>query len=174
METLSALVELEFEPDRDPWHRSLGRRVEDVVCSSCCFPMVDLQVQVQPHWQGILESIKNGISPQTSYSDTQAEQPSGSYVHLSVSTTNSRPNTTDGRALSHDFDCSRDQAAQSEDETFTRKDAISSIFCAREEVWCIWCWYHFKETGRRYSPVVTETDEDDSSEDEFSPFLFNT
>lgn len=174
METLSALLQLEFEPDRDPWHLQLGRCLEDVICSSCCFPIIDLQVQVQPYWQGILESIKNGTYPQRSYSDTKDEQPSISHTHLSVSNTNPWPTTMDGSALSHDLDFSEDQAAQPERKSCTRENATSSITFDKNEVWCIWCWYVFTETGHRYSPAISETDEDDASEDDFSPFLFNT
>ena len=124
METLCALLELDFEPDSEP--ESL-RDYDSLSCNSCNTIIYLFGAEVQPYWQGILESIKTGTYPQGFCSE------------------------------------------------------ISSTMFDKKEVWCIWCWYRFKETGHRRpraSPaVITEmdpSDGDDSSEDEFSPFLFNT
>lgn len=171
METLSALLELDFERDKDPWHRPLGRYVEDVICNSCRFPIIDLQVQVQPYWQGILEGIKKGVHPQRFYSDTQDERPSSSDTHVAVSNLDSLTNITNGSASLHGPTSPEDQAAQPESKSCTRENAASRSTFDRNEVWCIWCWYGFMETGHRYSPAITTTDEDDASEDDFSPFL---
>ena len=124
MKTLCALLELDFEPDSEP--ESL--RVYDWrSCNSCNTIIRLFGAVVQPYWQSILESIKNGTYPQGFCSE------------------------------------------------------ISSTMFDETEIWCISCWYEFKETGHRRpraSPaVITETDSsdgDESPEDSFSPFLFNT
>ena len=173
IETLSALLELDFEPDMEPPYngeRHPNQSEKKGCCDSCGFRL-KYNVQVQPYWQHVLESIKDGIYPRESYSESQDEHLSRSQSHLSLS------NITNGSALSYDPALPDDQAALADEEHLASSDGTSGIIADRKEVWCIYCWYYFKETGRRRSPAVTETDSsdgDDSSEDDFSPFLFNT
>lgn len=175
IETLSALLELDFEPDMEPDMEP--SYYDHRHCDSCGYSM-RYRVQVQTYWQRVLESIKDGMYPRESYSESQDEHLSRSQNHLSLF------NITNGSALSYDPALPDDQAALADEEYLASSDGTSGIIPDRKEVWCIRCWYHFKETGRirspvapRYSPAVTETDSpdgDDTSEDDFSPFLFNT
>ena len=179
VETLSTLLELDFEPDVEP--SKLYERNHP--CDSCRSIVWD--VEVQPYWQGLLESIKDGTYPQRFPSGTQDEQSTSSQRNLSISNKDNLSSATDGSVLSHDPALPEDEAAQEDEESSTGVNATSSVSVDRKEVWCIWCWYYFKETGNRRPPKVTETHSsegnDDSSEDDsysseadFSPLLFNS
>ena len=162
-ETLTALLEyeLDFEPSRQ----------EIVLCSSCHSFYFFSEI-VQPYWQDILERIKNGTYVQNNRSDTLGVQSSSNQT-LSISTTDPLPKTTNVGPLSQDHVIPDYQ----DEEPVTTESTISKLAPGKEDIWCMWCWRHFKKTGRRYSPHVTKTsssDEDDSPEDDFSPFLFNT
>lgn len=171
IETLSALLKLDIEPDVELLRDWGGW----ITCDSCRFEV--RSVEVQPYWQGVLESIKNGMLPQKFHSDSHDEKPSSSDCDLAVHNKDPPTNAEDGSALSYDSALPEDQAAQPDEDSLASEDGTSSIIPDRKEVWCTDCWYYFKETGRRHPPAVTETDSsdgDDSSEEDFSPFLFNT
>ena len=174
METLTALLEFEFEPDIAP---NNGR--SRYWCDSCnrymwsgqhCF-----EIMVQPYWESFLESVKSGVSPHDLCSITQDEQPSDSQRNLTV-LSDSSTDTTDDSELSQDPALSEDQAAHPDQESRTYGVDISSTIFHRKEIWCIECWYHFKKTGRRWSSAseTESSDEDDTSEDDFSPYLIHT
>lgn len=168
METLCSLLKLEFEPDIDVYAFSL-------ICRGCCSAMGSMEVQ--PSWQGILESFKGGIPPQRFRSYFHDEQSSSGENDPAVPKEIPLTNAAEHNTLSYDPALPEDQAGQSDEESLTSESGVPKVVFDREEIWCIDCWYHFKETGRRPSPTVTETDSsdrDDSSEDDFSPFLFNT
>ena len=170
-ETLSALLkfnfELKFQPPRIYYNQ----------CSNCNCHISIFDVMVQPYWQDILERIKNGTYVQKPCSDTQDVQSSSSERHPLKSDEMFFTNTADGGTLSQDRALVDDSSFRSDEERAATESTISELAPGEEEIWCFRCWTHFKETGRRYSPPVTGTfdsDEDDSSEDDFSPFLFNT
>ena len=171
METLTALLEFEFEPNTSPCHKEkyCSR------CRSCKSCKSWLSVVVQPYWQVILESIKKGIHPQRISSDAQYEQPSMSQRNLTI-LNDSSTDTADDSALFQDPALSEDQAAHPDQESPTIGVDISSAIFDRTEVWCIKCWLHFKKTGHPRSPVseTESSDEDDTSEDDFSPYLIHT
>ena len=168
METLTALLELDFEPYIAPdllW--SMFR------CHSCKRVVYHgyRTVIVQPYWGVIVEGIKNGISPQKSCSDTQDDQPSNSQHNLTV-LDNSSTDTTNDSALSQDPALSEDEAAHPDQELPANGVDNPSIIFDRKEVWCVKCWNHFKKTGLRRTfanPVTNSSDEDD-----FSPYLIHT
>ena len=163
VETLSALLKLDFEPGTEP----------ALYCTSCYFGW-DYNARVQPHWQYTLERIKNGNYVQNARSDTHL---SGSQSCSSISNNDSPANATNGSALSYDPALPDDQSKQSDEEPVTIENANSRLAPRREDFWCFKCWVHFKKTGRPRSPPVTKSlysDADDPSKDDFSPFLFNT
>ena len=171
METLSALLELDFKPSIE----FLGPPTK-FRCDSCSGYIYG-KVSVQPHWQSILENIKDGIHLQSFCSDIQEEQFSDSQGHSTITNQGSPIYTTGGNDLSPNRTLQEEEAAPPDEESSTREDDTSSITPDREEVWCIWCWHRFKETGCPLLPEISKTqlsDGDDSSEDDFSPFLFNT
>ena len=183
METLTALLELDFEPDIAPD----CLREEEVKCDSCKLVIYGYWSHaamsygarvcgtrsccvVQPYWQVIVEGIKNGISPQRSCSDTQHDQPSNSQHNFTV-LDDSSTDTTDDSAFSQDPALCEDEAAHPDQEPPTNGVDISSMVFDRNEIWCIWCWHHFKKTGLRTSATsATEF----SDEDDFSPYLIHT
>ena len=170
METLTALFELEFEPDTAPRYDSLR-----YLCDSCNQHWYyHCTIMVQPYWQSFLESVKGSDSPHDLCSTTEDEQPSDSRRNLTV-LGDSSIDTADDSALSQGPALSENQAAHPDQESpLNRVDILSTIF-DRKEVWCVWCWYRFKETGRRSpAPETESSDEDDASEDDFSPFLIHT
>ena len=176
VDTLTALLDLEFEPDTSP------RLTEEhaLLCDSCdqhlfFRNLYEPPIMVQPYWQSFLESIKNGTYPQRICSDTQDGQPFNSQRNSAV-LKDSIADTADDSAFSHDPALSEDQAADPDDETSTNGIDVSGIISDRQEVWCLECWNHFKETGRRFSPAseTESSDEDDASEDDFSPYLIHT
>ena len=167
METLTALLELEFEPDDPPRETE----EDDNRCDNCNRYLGLYRfnsVIVQPYWQVILESIKNGTYQQRTCSDTQDEKSSSSLRDLTI-LNDSTIESADDSAMSQD-------PAHSDQESPTNGINISSTVFDREEIWCTECWHQFKETGRR-SPATSETEssnDDDASEDDFSPYLIHT
>ena len=155
METLSALLELEFKPDLEP----LSPHLNYYRCD-CCDGFI-VHVEVQPYWQHILESIKNGTPPQMVCSDTQDEQlPNGRSIK-------------DGNESSPVCASSKDGITQPDKRLLPRE---TDVIPDRKEVWCIWCWYYYKDKGHRRSVTSVDTQNSgggDSTEDEFSPFLFH-
>ena len=175
IETLTALLELDFEPDIAP-HNSLPRSCS---CDSCNQTLwlgtYDADIIVQPYWQSFLESVKNGVSPHDLFSIPQDEQPANDQRNLTV-INGSTTDTADESALSQDPTLSEYQTADSDEESPTNRVDISSTTFNRQEVWSIKCWFHFKETGRRRCPTskTKSSNEDDASEDDFSPYLIHT
>ena len=170
-ETLSTLLKFDFELEI-----GLPEGIKNV-CSNCDCHIFDGDFRIQPYWQDILERIKNGTYVQKPYSDTQDLQTSSSQTRPLDSGKMPLTNTADGGALSQNPALSEDQSQQSDEEPVVTENALSSFAPGKQEMWCFKCWTHFKKTGRRYSPPITEmstSDGDDSSENEFSPFLFNT
>ena len=162
VETLSALLKFDFEPGTEP----------PLYCSSCHFGPY-FNIRVQPYWQYILERIKNGNDVQDARSDTHLSNSQGC---SSISDNDSPTNTMNGSSLSYKPALPDDQSGQPDEESVTTESPSERHAPGREEFWCIWCWARFKKTGRPRSPFISETsssDEDDSPEDEFSPFLFN-
>ena len=165
METLTALLKQEFEPP----HNTEGHGLPCDSCHEHGHPWGS-HIMVQPYWQRFLGSIKNGTCPGRICSDTQDEQTFNSQRNPTI-LSDSITETTNDNILSQDPALSEDQAAHPEQESPTNGVDISNIVFDRNETWCIWCWHNFKETGRR-SPGFSEmesSDEDDASEDDFSP-----
>ena len=168
METLSGLLEFEFEPDFEPLRPHMN-----YYCCDCCDGYV-VHVEVQPYWQNVLESIKNSTPPQMVSSDTQDEQPLNGQSHLAASNRSFLSSITDGSESSHRPAVSEDRTTQPDKESLSCE---TDMIPDRKEVWCIWCWYYYKDNGHRRSMTSAETQESDggeSSEDDFSPFLFNS
>lgn len=173
METLTALLELDFEPDIGPCRNER----EYYRCGSCGRLKCWFTLQVQPYWQGVLESSKNGTYPPRSYLDTQDEPFSTSHNHLATSDKDSPISTTEGSESSNDSAILEAEAAQPDRKSVASETDTSRTVFGRDEIWCIRCWRHFKKTGHRRTHVIYETqssDSDDSSDDGFSPYLFNT
>lgn len=175
METLTALLKTDFKP-----HPETPKpfKSEVVTCDRCDGLLL---VELQPYWQGILESIKNGTYPQnlgSGIQDVQLLHSSSSQSHLSICTKLCLTSSSDGSAFSIHPVLPEDQAAHSGKECSTRGNDTPSIVVDRIEIWCTLCWYQFKYTGRLYKPKTTETRSSDrvdlSGDDDFSPFLFNT
>lgn len=181
IETLTALLELDFKPDTSP----SDTEGHALLCNSCDQHLLSrnpngYRIMVQPCWQSFLESIKAGTYTQRVCSDTQDKQPFNSQRNLAVFN-DSITDTADDSASSHDPAPSEDQTAHPDQASSTDRTDISSIIFDRQEVWCIECWYHFKETGHKFSPAsdssaseTVSSDEDDASEDDFSPYLIHT
>ena len=180
METLSALLELDFEIGYEPKRPSRIRGFCD-----CCRHRIWC-VHVQPFWQVTLESIKNGTYQQRFLSDTQDEQSSLilSYLPISDSNGNSQRDTIEDSETSHNRTSAANEAAQPEGESFSSENDTSGIKLGKNEAWCMQCWLYYKKTGHRRSCDMRETqtratwktqtlNRGDSLEDDFSPFLFN-
>ena len=175
METLSALLEHEFEPEIVPKHWR-----DHIHCDNC---KGSYDVPVEPYWQGILESIKHRTYPLDTCSDSEDKQPTNRQQHLTVLNDGLITNTTNDHEVVHDHAFTESEAAEPDEESLNSEDDISNTMYDRGKFWCIDCWYHFKKTGRPRRPwrprppSISETallDRDDASEDKFSPYLFNT
>ena len=175
LETLTALLELEIEPDVGP-SKDIFSRYWD--CDSCGGNKFHFRIQVQPSWQDIIESVKNGTAPQRIHGNNQDKPPSSSQSNPTTSDEESPTDTAGGSESSHDRAVIGYAAAQPDEESSTSEDHVLGATFGIHEVWCVYCWHHFKETGHRGGPPpISETqssNRDDSSEDDFSPFLFNT
>ena len=170
METLTALLELDFAPDTS-WRET---EADDPRCDSCNRWLFCV-VGVQPYWQSFLQSVKSGLSTHDLCPIFQDGQPSNSQRNLTI-LNDSTTDTTDDSALSQDPAPSESQAAHPDQNSPTTRVEISSTIFDRNEIWCVWCWHHFKETGHRFSPAseTESSDEDDALEDDFSPYLIHT
>ena len=193
-ETLSTLLRLDIEPD-------IQLYIVAPSCDSCGGNTSFGAGPVQPCWRAKLERIKNGTYVQNARSDNQDVQSPNTQSRPLISNNvsdyirntrprlwepvgdlDSLPNTTNGGVLQQDPNLPDDQSIQSDEEPVTT------------EIWCWSCWVQFKRFGRPQPPRVydytwlkhepadgildvTETLPsygDDPSENEFSPFLFNT
>ena len=171
VETLSALLGFRFELEVERPENTINE------CSNCGAIIYSKEVVVQPYWQEVLERVKKGTYLESPCSDTWGVQPASSQSRSPITNTDSPTNTTDGNALSQDTALPYDQLNKSDEKPVITEPALSRLAPRREEICCMDCWFHFKETGRPPSPSITEmssSDGDDSSEDDFSPFLFNT
>ena len=171
METMDALFRPGSEPDmqlRDPYKGM-------TLCRSCKHFIHGLTVH--RYWHLLLESIKNRTHPRNLGCNSQINQSSSIQSHRKIPNGRSQISNTDGSRLMQDCSLPGDQTALLDEESFTNEKNVRNSTPKRKDMWCIWCWCHFEETGHRWSPVTSVThpsDEDESSEDDFSPFLFNT
>ena len=178
METLRTLLELKFESElmRPWWWHSLLRYFD------CCHTPIEddydvpVKIPVQLWWQGILEQIKNGTHQQSIYSDHRCSRCPVS-IRLKYSKEDNMIKAANGSTIYQDPIVVENEATQPDEEAFSNEQDTPSIFFTCGDIWCIWCWYRFRETGHRPSPAISNTrswNREDSSEDEFSPYLFNT
>ena len=185
-ETLLALFEYGFEPYFrlwDPWD------LWDQLYCCDCSKYID-SVRVQPFWQHLLEKIKCGIDPDSLYNNEwlngKEDDERGKEPYEGQATVNGsmEPSSLpENSASSRDSGKLRDpyltcdiKERRSHFPSGCRDQRDSSCAYAEHEVVCIWCWHHYKKHGRRRTPgdLIDESeDPNDSSDDEYSPFLFN-
>ena len=190
METLRTLLELKFEPELEE---------QSWWSFDCCRTPIEnhdvpVETPVQPYWQGILKQIKIGTYQQSIYSDCHKNVPSPFFhdrwplsIRLKCSKKDNMIKAANGSTVYQDPIIVEDEAMQLDEEAFGSEQDTSSMLFTSEDIWCIWCWYQFRETGQRPSPAISkrhsrnredssehDSSEHDSSEHDFSPYLFNT
>ena len=121
-------------------------------CSDC--KALHILIMVQPYWRHILERIRTRLQPY-------------------------EPNTAGSEAKEENDDNELAPESESDKDTSTyiaRGPINSNCLYDKREVVCIDCWLHYARTGTRKLPVeeLSESEhpasDDDSSEDDFSPF----
>ena len=184
IETLRTVLELDMEPDIciSEGFKGSNRCID---CGRKFYFDEALNEGVRPvqkYWQDILENIKNGSYAQKVNPNTQGEYFSS---HLDPYDQDPLLDATEGSTNSQDPASSseEDEAVQSGNEInqsdgdfFTDKDDDSCTVFDKDEFCCIDCWYSSKDTGCQPSPPISKSqslNEEDLSENDFSPYLFN-
>lgn len=157
---------------------------EDWNCSDC---HRGCGVRVQPYWRHFLERIKKRMHPENlirpiSEIDDEENADSGNMVGAasSLRDPNPPPDTT-GNVPVVDLDMlpSESDSGECSSGYPATISLQSDCIYSRYEIVCMDCWLHYKRTGTRRQPPSTGEDssengysspEDDSSDDEFSPF----
>ena len=181
--TLLALFEHDFGPDSSrwyPWHLWS--------CSDCSKEI--FSVRVQPFWQHLLEKIKCGLDPDSLYDnewlngkedDERGEEPyeGQAMVNRSMEPSglpdNSASSRESGKLRDPYFSCDIRKRRLHSPSGYRNQSDWSCAYEEHELV-CMRCWSHYKKYGRRWTPddlIEESEDPNDSSDDEFSPFLFN-
>ena len=180
---------------------------DDRYCSDC--GRMD-SFQVQPYWRHFLERIKQGIDPDDpalakSEVGEVENADVGSIVEV-ASDLSDRAHETD-TAENNLLPNSSDLSSESKSKSESKKDAHgypeavsirSDCVYARNEIVCIYCWLHYRQTGtrdlrhwrlrthgtpyRRQGTVIEELSEDEEDEDEdekdedeeYSPYLIHS
>ena len=148
-------------------------------------------VEVQPYWRHLLEMFKEKRHPKSpAPADSEAGEKEGA-----DSGSNGEAVSSSSSNLLHDSDTMGDVPLDNLDETplepeskdDTSKYSVttqigSGCLYSKDELVCIDCWLHYERTGTRAPPraikVLSETEDssssDDSSENEYSPYLIHT
>jgi len=154
-------------------HRTDLHLRRDHRCSDCSDWI--LYVHVQPYWRHWIERIKQGLDPDnpahaSSEVDEEEDADLGSIAEAASSS--SDVSLTELSKLSSD----------SEEDTHGYPATVSirsDCIYAEHEMICMYCWLHYRRNGTRRPPYnrnqgfVTDADED-SSLDEYSPFLIHS
>ena len=167
--TLLALFDYGYQADLDCQ--------VDWTCSDC-FRELSL-AGIQPHWRLMAERIKQGLDPENL---TLASPGVGEVDSADVSRATMVKCCSSDLALEHNTTKNvspadlKDLPSESESEDSHGYPAMiqvqSECIYDRDEVVCMDCWLHCLRTGTR-GPSEEESyplSEDESSEDEFSPF----
>lgn len=177
-ETLLHLFEYGDRPD-------LPRAGKAWTCSDC---VLYCKVRVQPYWRHLLERIKKKMHPEnlirpSSEVGDEEKADSGNMVGAASSSRDlAPPPDTTGHVPHVDLDMLHSESEESGECSSgypaTIPLQLDCIYSWDESV-CMVCWLHYKRTGTRRQPPSTDQDssknkysspEDDSSDDEFSPF----
>ena len=181
VETLLALFHYTYESDGHFRHYQS--------CDDCAMELE--HVKVQPYWLHILTEIKSGLYhndlPEwqlaTSWKEYEAEggRAQESEGHRDVTTDiDGQPQVL--RSLGGDGDEKSPQNVikhhiSNNSWKLREQDDLDCAY-GREEVVCMTCWVHYKETGHRFTRSDYEDEEsgntDESSDDSFSPFMIHT
>ena len=182
--SLRALFNCHVDPDiylHEPWEWTCGD------CGTKKEP-----IRVQPFWYRFLEKVrrrranfipyqnqtlpsseldlghKNFLSEQADSSNATTETEHIAQIH---SSTVPSPN------LTHHQSPSEPTVEEPLDLSYPTHTGITDYVYEKDEIICISCWCKFRDSGQRPTPCFSGSSSsvaDNSSEDDFSPFLFNT
>lgn len=190
-DTLLDLFAYDYEPRHNRWS-----------CSDCldCY----FRVKVQPYWRHLLERIKRRIHPDTpAQEDSEARETEnadlGGIVEAASSSSDpvQEPDVAENVPFVNLSELPSESEPESEFESESEfKEDIhgypatvsirSDCVYARDEMICMDCWRHYIRTGTRgLTPVCSDDDGDssldedspsidESSEDEYSPYLIHS
>ncbi|CAD6593136.1 MAG: hypothetical protein ASARMPREDX12_006859 [Alectoria sarmentosa] len=198
-ETLHDLFLYNYRPEVD-FREPFGTR-----CSDCS--QIIYRVRVQPHWRHLLERIKQKIDPDSpAQADSELSVTKNADVRSIAEATSSSDDLAHGsdttetlplddlNELSSELESEEEpelaskpeSEKESEEEDVHRYPETISIrsecIYDWDEVVCVDCWLHYRQTGHRFAPHSDDDrslDEyiasgDESSEDEYSPYLIHT
>ena len=182
-ETLRDLFEYHARPD--PFLRRLW------ACSDCDRRDIFPGVRVQPYWRHLLERIKQRIDPDDPFgSDSGVDE---------MQIPDSRSEVEGSKDSGHEPEISRTVPLDdSNDEVWSESEFESELELGHdvhgypetvsirsdcvydeEDVVCMDCWLHYRRMGYRFRAADASVDEyssseDESSDDEFSPYLIHS
>ena len=168
------------------------RRLPDGDCADCG-DNVRAQYwtfRVQPYWQYLLDMIRQRKVSELPSARTDDHYRSSNLINLATKPVRSPPEmmtlnnsphepfrsmSTTGPFSNHSSQVSPPIGRHGDGSPTTSNMSTSRCMYEIDDFVCIWCWLAFKETGQRYSRRVSKTKSsshtDDSSSDEFSPYL---
>ena len=155
-------------------------------CSDCTGGLDDFSVTVQPYWRHLLDNLKERRyhedpappGPEVAEEEDADRGNAGETVSSNSSDPTYEPDITWNVPLVNLEEESESEEDGSKQRTTTslRSDCMYDI----HELVCIKCWLHYEATGTRQTSRVRKfvlqdvsTDED-SSENEYSPFLIHS
>ena len=157
-------------------------------CSDCGKALN--RVQVQPYWRHLLERIKQRIDPDDPFrSDSGVDETQVSNIRSGMEASNDSDHKPDvSGSISHD-EVHDDVGSEAEFDLEVELGSDlhgypenvpirSDCVYGPEELVCIDCWLHYRQTGTRFEFEDSSIDEypsseDESSDDEFSPYLIH-
>ena len=155
----------------------------DAICCDCAGDIS--YIEVQPYWRHLIERVKQGI-----YFDNPAgtgskvsEMKSADVVSIVKPAIGSgdlvvERDTTGNVSLDNLDELLHEPGSEEDSQGYPAMISIrSECIYAREEHVCMKCWLQYRRTGTRRLPHARKGDFDageDSSEDEYSPFLIHS
>lgn len=182
-ETLLALFAYDYTPDLDL------RRYW--TCSDCTEFIH--AVRVQPYWRHLLERIKRKIDPDTqAQGHSEASETENADLGGIMEAGSSSSDVSENVPFADLGELPSGPESESKEDIHGYPRTIpiqSDCVYARDEMICMDCWIHYRRTGTRKPPLLREQghvsdddsslDEnppsrDESSEDDYSPYLIHT
>ena len=180
-ETLRDLFDYPVRPDldfRNFWY-----------CSDC--GDLNTRVRIQPYWRHLLERIKQRIDPDDPFrrvSGVDETQISNIRSGMEASNDSDHEPDISGSVSPNEFNDDVGSEAEFELEVHLGSDAhgypenvpiCSDCVYGPNEIVCMDCWLRYRRTGTRFEVEDSSMDEypsseDESSDDEFSPYLIHS
>lgn len=145
-------------------------------------------IRVQPYWRHLLDMFKEGLNPYDpapagSEVDNEENADRGS-IAVALTSSSSNPSQKSVFEENGSLDSLDELASESGSEDDTSEYCATTstgpdCLYGKHEVVCMVCWLHYEQTGTRGPPEdlpekKDSSSSDDSSENEYSPYLIHS